>query len=353
MARRRKNRYYESPWPPYVPVAQRRKAAEREVAKLKRKGQDVQPVVIEGRGIARSVWGKAWCKNLEAYSDYSNRLPRGKTYVRNGSVIDLQIEPGRITALVSGTRIYTVEIAVKPLPKKRWKPIRTECSGRVDSLVDLLQGRLDVSVMDVICKPRTGLFPAPREISLSCSCPDWATMCKHVAATLYGVGARLDDSPHMLFRLRGVDHHELISATPSIDTASDAPVLATDDISGLFGIELDDEPLKRPPRPARSASTKKKKPVKAKAGSPARRKSGKPATGRTPRKSRTTAVALEFVRSIRAGRKIAARDLTALGIPHNKIQYWLRTGVLVHTGTRGIYKTTRHTKKAVTETLLG
>jgi uncharacterized Zn finger protein len=352
MARRRKSRYYESPWPTYVPVAQRRKAAAREVAKLKRKGQDVHPVVIEGRGIARSVWGKAWCKNLEAYSDYSNRLPRGKTYVRNGSVIDLQIERGRITALVSGTHIYTVEIAIKPLPEKRWKPIRTECSGRVDSLVDLLQGRLDTSVMDVICKPRTGLFPAPREISLSCSCPDWARMCKHVAATLYGVGVRLDDSPQMLFLLRGVDHYELISTTPCIDTTTDAPVLATDDISGLFGIELDDEPRKRNQRTARSVSGKKK-PVKAKSGSQARRRRAKHTKGRTREKTRTTAVAPQSVRSIRAGRKIAARDLTSLGISHNKIQYWLRTGVLVHTGTRGVYKATRHTKKALTETLPG
>src|SRR6516165_2714205 len=93
---------------PYVPVAQRRAQAAREVAKRQKKGQTVSPVVIEGRAIATTFWGKAWCDNLESYSDFANRLPRGRTYVRNGSVIDLQITPGQIKALVSGSEIYKV-----------------------------------------------------------------------------------------------------------------------------------------------------------------------------------------------------------------------------------------------------
>ncbi len=379
MARWR-NRSYGG-WEPYVPVARRRKQAEREAAKLARKGRDVQPVVIEGRAIARTFWGKAWCDNLEAYSDYENRLPRGRTYVRNGSVIDLGIEEGAITALVSGRRIYQVEIRIAPLAKERWEPIRDECAGRIDSLVDLLQGRLDRSVMEVICRPRTGLFPAPREISLSCSCPDWARMCKHVTATLLGVGARLDQSPELLFTLRGVDHHELIAAAPSIDTGTSAPVLSTDDISGLFGIELDDtpaprakrsgkpsartsaaasgttrtggtkshasEPSARPPRAP--SGNKSAKGTKRRVLEPATRAAAAPpAAGRAKPTRRSGGPGDEaFVRSIRAGRPIMASDLTAQGIPHDEIQRWLRTDVLVHTGQRGVYRTTRLTRPAL------
>src|SRR6202048_743999 len=97
---------YEWGWRPYVSVAERRRQAQREMAKLTKKGQTVSPVVIEGRTIVKTFWGKAWCENLERYSDFANRLPRGRTYVRNGSVIDLQITPGEIKAMVSGSEIY-------------------------------------------------------------------------------------------------------------------------------------------------------------------------------------------------------------------------------------------------------
>src|SRR5665213_273756 len=89
---------------PYVPVAERRAKAARELAKLAKKhGQASSPVRLDGRKIASTFWGKAWCDNLEAYSDYANRLPRGRTYLRNGSVIDLRIEPGKVQALVCGS----------------------------------------------------------------------------------------------------------------------------------------------------------------------------------------------------------------------------------------------------------
>ena len=167
--------------------------------------------MIEGRTIARTFWGKAWCDNLERYSDYANRLPRGRTYVRNGSVVDLQIAPGEVNATVSGSELYKVAVKVSAVPKARWNSICTDCAGAIDSLVELLQGRFSKGVMERICQQKTGLFPAPDEIEFSCSCPDWASMCKHVAAVLYGIGARLDEQPELLFKLRKVDEKDLIA----------------------------------------------------------------------------------------------------------------------------------------------
>jgi uncharacterized Zn finger protein len=230
---------------PYVPVAARRAQAAKEIEKLGKKGRAVSPVVVEGRKIARSFWGKAWCDNLERYSDFANRLPRGRTYVNNGSVIDLQIERGKVAALVSGTKIYKVSIDVTVASSARWTAICADCAGSVGSLVELLQGKLSKNVMERVCREADGLFPAPREIKMSCSCPDWAGMCKHVAATLYGVGARLDSQPDFLFKLRGVNREDMVStvganlpltATPA---ASDR-VLAADDVAALFGLDMAD-----------------------------------------------------------------------------------------------------------------
>jgi uncharacterized Zn finger protein len=228
---------------PYVPVAQRRWQAQKEMAKLTKSGRAVTPIVIEGRKIAQSFWGKAWCDNLERYSDFENRLPRGRTYVRNGSVVDLQIERGKVEALVSGSEIYKVKVDVAVAAPTRWKAICRDCAGSIGSLIELLQGKLSKNVMERVCREADGLFPAPPEIKMSCSCPDWADMCKHVAATLYGVGARLDVNPDLIFTLRGVDRTELISTVgadlPLTEAAAASErVLADDDVAALFGIEM-------------------------------------------------------------------------------------------------------------------
>lgn len=230
-------------WRPYVPVAQRRAKAARQAAKLA-KGRTLAPVEVGGRQIASTFWGKAWCDNLEAYSDFANRLPRGRTYVRNGSVIDLQLELGKVSALVSGSSLYRVNIRIKPLAPACWREIKQACAGRIDSVMELLQGRLSAAVMQVVTRQEDGLFPTPRQIEMGCSCPDWAGMCKHVAATLYGVGNRLDQNPELLFLLRGVDPGELISqasATEAIRQASPAqstPGLSDAELADVFGIEL-------------------------------------------------------------------------------------------------------------------
>lgn len=237
---------------PYVSVGARRARAARELAKLQKKGRKISPVVVEGRTIARTFWGEAWCDNLERYSDYANRLPRGRTYVRNGSVLDLQVGPGSVTALVSGSAMYDVKVTVGPVGRARWRAICQDCSGAIDSLVELLQGRFSKGVMTRLCHEKTGLFPSPKDILFTCSCPDWASMCKHVAAVLYGIGARLDHQPELLFMLRKVDQQDLIARAGS-DLAkkrkgpAGARVLASDDLSEMFGIELAPAtPAKRP-----------------------------------------------------------------------------------------------------------
>jgi len=236
-------------FPPYVPVAVRKAQAARQVARLKKAGHAVSPVSIAGRKIATTFWGGAWCDNLEAYSDFANRIPRGRTYVRNGSVIDLQIQPGRVEALVSGSSIYHVAVKVAPVSPARWKAICVQCAGGIDSLVELLQGRFAKGVMAHLCRQGAGLFPAPKEIEFSCSCPDGAYMCKHIAAVLYGVGARLDHQPELLFRLRKVDEQDLVArAAADVPLTRKGPaagkVLEAAEVAGVFGVEF------APPAPA-------------------------------------------------------------------------------------------------------
>ena len=230
-------------WAAYVPIAERRRKAARAIEKLRKQGHTFAPVNIQGRAIATTFWGKAWCANLASYRDYESRLPRGRTYVRNGSVIDLQIGPLEITARVSGSAIYTVTVSIGAVSKRQWQSICSDCAGGIDLLVELLQGRLSKAVMERICRQATGLFPKPSAIRFSCSCPDHASMCKHVAAVFYGVGARLDERPELLFRLRDVDATDLLTnidqGLPIANMGSMVgKVLKSDDLSAMFGLDM-------------------------------------------------------------------------------------------------------------------
>lgn len=248
---------------PYVPVARRRARAHREMGKLRKKGVAVQPVEIDGRTIARTFWGKAWCDHLESFSDFANRLPRGRTYVRNGSVCHLAISPGKVEAIVSGSELYKLKVRIDPLPKGTWRGICARCAGKIGSLLGLLAGKLSDDVLSVVTDRRKGLFPLPGEIHFRCNCPDWALMCKHVAAVMYGVGHRLDTRPELLFALRRVDHQELISTEGSVEavvkgrgSASGRKTLRADQIGDVFGIDLDDGDTQPPPAPSRTAAAK-------------------------------------------------------------------------------------------------
>ena len=236
--------FHGDDWKPYVTVAQRRLQAERQVARLRKKGRAIAPVAAQERGaLTGTFWGKSWCDNLERYSDHANRLPRGRGYLRGGAVVDLQIGPGRVDALVQGSELYDVALDVDPIVPPRWQALCADCAGSIDSLVGLLQGRLSPAVMERGCRPDTGLFPAPDEIEMACSCPDGATMCKHVAAVLYGIGVRLDTRPELLFTLRGVDAAALIAgAAHGRSLAAAAPaggnVLEGGDLAALFGLDI-------------------------------------------------------------------------------------------------------------------
>ncbi len=282
---------------PYVSVAKRRQKAAKEMDKLRKKGMDIQPIAIEGRKIATSFWGKGWCEHLESFSDYANRLPRGRTYVRNGSVCHLAIEPGKVEAFVSGSELYKVKITIEKLPQSKWEAVKKKCQGQIGSLLELLQGKLSDSILKVVTDRKQGLFPQPGEIKLNCSCPDWATMCKHVAAVLYGVGSRLDHQPELLFLLRGVDHEELIvtdaeSAIDSTLQTTGGKQLNADELGDIFGIDLA-RAEEAKPKSAKKKAAKKKTRKKTKAAkksalsakSPPAKKSAKKKTAKKKTKA--------------------------------------------------------------------
>lgn len=324
-------------WAPYVPVAARRAKAARKVATLRKQGQTIEPVAIEGRKIARTFWGEAWCTHLEGFSDYANRLPRGRTYVRNGSVCHLGIEPGKVEALVSGSHLYQVEVEIAHLPAPRWAGVKANCTGQIGSLLDLLQGRLSRGVMAVVTDRAQGLFPLPGELHFHCSCPDWASMCKHVAAVLYGVGARLDQRPELLFRLRGVDHGELIAAEADAVAAATGRGgrrrrLAPDNLAGVFGIDLAETDGEGPAAPAPVApppATAPKAPTTTRSR-PAARAAGAAAPAQ-PASPQTGAEVTQLRQRLGLGRDELAR---LLGVSAGSVGNWERTPGRLNLQTR-------------------
>jgi len=225
----------------YIPVEKRKKQLQEKLQELRDDGHDLAPVVVSGRTIANTFWGKAWCDHIESYHDYENRLPRGRSYLRTGAVVDLQIAPGMITALVQGSELYRVTIRIDQLDHDKWTTIKHSCAGKIGSLIDLIQGKLSPEIIEVFCHADIGMFPASNEIKLICNCLDYADLCKHLAAVLYGVGARLDEHPELFFVLRGVDQRELFSPAATTALVGDAAMaeLDTAGLGQMFGIELD------------------------------------------------------------------------------------------------------------------
>ena len=266
---------YYNYFPKYVSVAEKREGALKVLEKLRKKNPDISPVIITGKKIATTWWGKSWNDNLESYSDYSNRIGRGRSYVRNCAVLDLKITNGNIIALVKGseTKPYKINISIEPLSKDVWETIAKDCAGKIDSLEELIEGKFPKTLGDLFTAKGNGLFPTPKEITLNCSCPDWANMCKHVAAVLYGVGARLDDEPALFFVLRNVNIGELISETINKKSetllekskAKSGRVIKDNDISDIFGIEIEDGSKNELKELGRKKSDVKKAEVKEKA----------------------------------------------------------------------------------------
>ncbi len=284
---------YWNQYPPYVPVAQKRAKAEKKIKQLKKKNPDLQPVIIEGNAIAKTWWGKSWNQNLEKYADYANRIGRGRSYVRHRAVLDLQVQPGRVDALVQGSasKPYEVEITITGIVPAKWNSIKSECEGRLDSLQEFLLGKFPKSLGEIFTAKDKGLFPSPQEIKFSCSCPDWASMCKHVAAVLFGIGARLDEDPGLFFKLRKVDMNDLISGAVADKTREllqkaekkTSRVMEESNLSDIFGIDLDnpgnaDTTDVKPPKTAKGSKSsphkaqlekaEKQKPVKTQKAKP-------------------------------------------------------------------------------------
>jgi uncharacterized Zn finger protein len=318
---------------PYVTVAERRIKGQKQLKKLEKQGLEVEPLgeLTHRQKIAASFWGRSWCQHLESFSDYENRLPRGRTYVRNGSVLHLAITPGTVSALVQGSELYHQTIRILPLATEKWERIKSKCQGKIGSLIELLQGKISDEIMAIVTDPDDGLFPSPKEIKLICSCPDSAHMCKHVAAVLYGVGARLDTQPELLFKLREVDHNDLIAA-------AEAPASLTgkgrggrrrldaEAVGSVFGIDLDGE---IPPAPTASKALQtapESLPAKSKVEPPAR----KPAAIKTRKvKPAAKPKALPFrptgalIRKLRSHLDLTARELgDELRVPAKLIAKW-------------------------------
>ncbi|MDM8517519.1 SWIM zinc finger family protein [Desulfobacterales bacterium HSG16] len=267
---------------PYVTVAEKKAKAAKKLAQLKKKNPGIEPITIEGRSIAKSWWGKSWNSNLERYADYTNRIARGRSYVRNGMVLDLKLDKGKVTALVQGTasKPYSITIKIKEIDKDTWKKIKKACQGKLDSLPKLLGGKIPKDLAEILTAKGKGLFPSPKEIKFNCSCPDWAYMCKHVAAALYGIGARLDNDPMLFFKLRNADVEDLVSEAVKNETREildkagkkSKRVIKNADLSDMFGIELEESPK------LQKAKTAKKKPVTAAKKKPVTAAKKKPVT---------------------------------------------------------------------------
>ena len=264
-------------YPVYVSVAEKRAKAAKKLKQLKKKNPHINPIVIDGTAIARTWWGKAWNKNLESYADYHNPIGRGRSYVRHGAVLDLQIGSGQVESLVQGSRSkpYSVAIRIKAMGKKNWKEIKTASQGKLDSLQELLAGKFPKTLEEIFTTQGKGLFPSPKEIDFDCSCPDWASMCKHVAATLYGIGARLDQDPELFFKLRQVKMKDLVTEAVEGKTRDllkkakkkSARVIDDSNLADVFGIDMESPaaPAMRKRKTGRKITAPKKPPKRAKA----------------------------------------------------------------------------------------
>ncbi len=306
-------------YPRYVSVGEKRAKAERKLKQLRKKNPAIHPIVIEGSAIAKTWWGKSWNLNLERYADYSNRIGRGRSYVRHGTVLDLQIAPGQVKSLVQGSRAkpYSVIIKIKGIGKNIWKNMKAACAGKLDSLPALLAGQFPKALGEIFIARGEGLFPSPKEIEFDCSCPDWAYMCKHVAATLYGIGARLDEDPGLFFKLRKVKVDDVIRQTVKDQSdkllkkaeKASARTIAESDLSGMFGIDMEENIDFDSPKTAKKVSGAGKTPPKAAKRTKAKASKRKPGI-KTNTKKKTSLTSLEKS-GLKKGSKPAAAKASA------------------------------------------
>ncbi|WP_129596215.1 SWIM zinc finger family protein [Anaerophilus nitritogenes] len=230
----------------YITVAKKKENAQKSIEKLRKKNPNISPVIINGNAIAKKWWGKAWNTNLESYADLKNRIGRGRSYVRHGAVLDLQIKTGQVEALVQGSssKPYSVLIQIDELDQGKWTRVIEICNHRIDTMETLIAGEFPKEFDELFKESKNGLFPSLKEIHFQCSCPDSAVVCKHIAAVLYGIGARLDNDPILFFKLRNIDFESLLkksieekmkSMLQNADKNSKR-VIDEDEVFDLFGI---------------------------------------------------------------------------------------------------------------------
>jgi uncharacterized Zn finger protein len=296
------SRYYG--FPEYVSVGQKRAKAEKTLARLRKIDPNINPITLEGTKLVYTWWGKAWNKNLENYADYASRIGRGRSYLRHGAVLDLQIQPGLVTGLVQGsqTKPYSIEIKIAALKPKAWQAIKDACEGELASLQELLEGKFPKNLTELFTAQQTGLFPSPAEIKFDCSCPDWASMCKHVAAVLFGIGCRLDSEPALFFKLRKVDMNELITETVKQQSdkllhkakGKSSRIMADADLAGVFDLDISSDEVNgtEPAQDNRVKRSKGPSPVKQKKAvvEPAKKKVKPPVKKAGPKKADQQAV---------------------------------------------------------------
>ncbi len=209
-------------------------ASER-LAELRAVGEELCPVVERSRALARHFWGKAWMRQLAHCESGGFALAPGRTLLRHQCVLDVQLSPGLVRARVSTQRLEEVELRLAPLDEERQEELLRHCQGRIDSLVSLMEGKVDAAVLECLCDPQQGLLPEPADWKMSCSCADWAEPCPHAAAAIYAAGVLIDADPSLLFTLRAFDPAALLAP---VEQAAPAD-FAAEDLGKLFGIELD------------------------------------------------------------------------------------------------------------------
>jgi uncharacterized Zn finger protein len=358
------SRYYD--FPEYVSVHEKRARAAKTIKQLQKKNPNLKPVVLDGKRIATTWWGKEWNSNLERYADYSNRIGRGRSYVRHNAVLHLDITPGKVEALVqgSGASPYKVDITIKPISKSTWEEIKRACKGKLRSLQALMGGKFPEELARLFTEKGAGLFPSPKEISFDCSCPDWASMCKHVAAVLYGIGSRLDHEPDLFFILRKADKNDLISEAviesknDLLEKAARKSSRVIDEsvvLSEMFGIDLDDAektPPQSPAKPPKKAALKKaaKTPLKTAVKKTVREREQKKSVAETPLTPRQIREEVEKLIRKKKGGIPVSDIIKAVGLAPIKIRNAitrLRQLGKIEPVSRGAYRVTP-TKKQIT-----
>jgi len=188
----------------------------------RRKGDDAGLPAAKGTGSRRPFgatwWGRAWLEALEHRARLDpNRLARGRSYARRGSVLELTVSPGEVEAVVQGSRVtpYQVTVRIRAFTTAEWDAVLDVVSAQIGRVAALLDGELPPEVVDDVHAAGLGLLPGAGEVLTNCSCPDFAVPCKHSAAVCYLVADALDDDPFSLLLLRGRRRDELLSALRS------------------------------------------------------------------------------------------------------------------------------------------